>query len=121
MPIAFMCKKSRSHSFGPQFWCGMSWLISSIKVPVISMISFMTFKKIQHSAGKLLFDLFLVLLTSLSLSPPIFLSISCNQIRLCATHHLYIFYPVFFHHPRMNCISQHTAVYFLCNIFLILY
>ena len=35
MPMAFIYAKSLSHSFSPQFWCGMSWEISSRKVPVI--------------------------------------------------------------------------------------
>ena len=35
IPIAFICRKSASHSFSPQFWWGMSWDISSRKVPVI--------------------------------------------------------------------------------------
>ena len=32
MPMSFMAWKSRSHSWTPQFWCGMSQLISSRNV-----------------------------------------------------------------------------------------
>ncbi len=35
MPMDFMAAKSCSHSAGPQFWWGMSWEISSRKVPVM--------------------------------------------------------------------------------------
>ena len=35
IPMDFMCLKSASHSFSPQFWWGMSCEISSRNVPVI--------------------------------------------------------------------------------------
>ena len=35
IPLERMVLKSLSHSFNPQFWCGISWEISSRKVPVI--------------------------------------------------------------------------------------
>ena len=35
MPIAFIRRKSSSHSRSPQFWCGMSCEISSRNVPVV--------------------------------------------------------------------------------------
>ena len=43
MPMAFIYAKSWSHSFSPQFWCGMSCDISSRNVPVMrSPLSFGT-------------------------------------------------------------------------------
>ncbi len=54
MPMAFMWRKSWSHSLGPQFWWGMSWEISSRKVPVMrSPASLGTIRSLPGSAPKI--------------------------------------------------------------------